>query len=627
MADLGKAYVQIVPSAQGIGDSVSKTLKPKSEQAGKESGKTIAETISSEMTRVGKSMMKVGGIMTAFSVPIVAGIKDALGAYDTQLQAETKLIEIYRTRMGVSEDVARATMQYASELQKTGIIGDEVALSGAQQLATFAEYPDTINTLLPAMNNLLAQQKGFNATSEDAIGIGNLMGKVLQGQTGALKRVGISFTAAQEEVLKYGTEEERAAMLAEVINANVGNMNETMADTPLGKITQMNNALGDLKESVGAALAPTIADIAEKISTDVVPAIERFIAFIDSHPIIGKIIVGLGALLAIGGPLIIFIGSIVTAVGAIIPVITSLTAAVGALNIASLPITGTMLLIAAAIAAVIAIGILLYKHWDEVKAFAIATWESIKNVFIQTGENIKATVQNLITSVKTFFSNMKDAVVGKVLELWTGITERFTAIKTAVTERVQATVQGVRDKFENMKNTIKSKCTEIVSGVKERFQAAKDAISEKLEAARDKVKSIIDKIKGFFKFKISWPHIPVPHFSISPSGWKIGDLLKGSIPKLSVAWHAEGAIFKKPTILHGLGDAGDEAALPLAPFWSKMDAWGNSILDGMAVIASGMERDGDITVETYLYPNGPKMDEYTYKSYNRGKARLGNGTI
>ena len=71
------------------------------------------------------------------------------------------------------------------------------------------------------MNNLLAQQKGLNATQTDAVNIGNLMGKVMQGQTSALTRVGISFTAAQEEVLKYGNEQEKAAMLAQVITDNV----------------------------------------------------------------------------------------------------------------------------------------------------------------------------------------------------------------------------------------------------------------------------------------------------------------------------------------------------------------------------------------------------------------------
>ena len=38
-------------------------------------------------------------------------------------------------------------------------------------------------------------------------------------------------------------------------------------------------------------------------------------------------------------------------------------------------------------------------------------------------------------------------------------------------------------------------------------------------------------------------------------------------------------IFKKPTILHGFGEAGAEAAVPLTPFWNKLDEWGQSIVD------------------------------------------------
>lgn len=56
-------------------------------------------------------------------------------------------------------------------------IDGTVQRSGLQQLATFVSHRQTLQALLPAMNNLLAQQKGLNATSEDAVGVANLMGK------------------------------------------------------------------------------------------------------------------------------------------------------------------------------------------------------------------------------------------------------------------------------------------------------------------------------------------------------------------------------------------------------------------------------------------------------------------
>lgn len=90
------------------------------------------------------------------------------------------------------------------------------------------------------------------------------------------------------------------------------------------------------------------------------------------------------------------------------------------------------------------------------------------------------------------------------------------------------------------------------------------------------VKTIIDwagkavsAIAAIFTGKFEWPKIKMPHFGISPSGWKIGDLLKGSIPRLSISWYAkgmEGMILDKPTIfgmdkngnLMGGGEAGRE---------------------------------------------------------------------
>ena len=181
-----------------------------------------------------------------------AGMKDLSDAYAVQEMAETKLSTIMRQRMGATDKEIQSLKELASAQQEIGVIGDEVQLSGAQQIATFLNEKASLETLLPAMNNLLAQQKGLNATTQDAVTVGNLMGKVMQGQTSALTRVGITFTEAEEAVLKYGTEQERAAMLAQVITNNVGEMNAELAQTDSGKQQQLVNTLGDMKEELGA---------------------------------------------------------------------------------------------------------------------------------------------------------------------------------------------------------------------------------------------------------------------------------------------------------------------------------------------------------------------------------------
>lgn len=172
-------------------------------------------------------------------------------AYDVQVEAETKLETVMRQRMSATEAEIQSIKDLCSAQQQLGVIGDEVQLAGAQQVSTFLQTREALETLIPAMNNLVAQQKGLNATSGDAVTIGNLLGKAMQGQTTALRRVGITFSEAEEKAVKYGTEQERAAALAKIITNNVGEMNAALAATPSGKMKQAANNLGDLQERLG----------------------------------------------------------------------------------------------------------------------------------------------------------------------------------------------------------------------------------------------------------------------------------------------------------------------------------------------------------------------------------------
>ena len=209
------------------------------------------------------------------------------------------------------------------------------------------------------------------------------------------------------------------------------------------------------------------------------------------------------------------------------------------------------LLIVAAIAAVIAIIVLCIKHWDQIKEAVANAWEFIKEKTVQA----------------------KEAIVNKFNEIKEGITNKANAIKEKVTSV-----------FTNIKDGMRNKINEAKSAVLNIFDGIKTGISNKITAAKEKVKSVIDAIRGFFNFEFKWPKIPLPHFGIKPSGWKVGDLLKGVIPKLSIKWNARGGIFDKPTLmgyggtLQGLGEDGAEAIVPL----EKNTQWLNKIADKLA---------------------------------------------
>lgn len=215
------------------------------------------------------SMIKWSSISTTVGnvYSSLQNLTNIMGGYiakaNAATEAQTKLTTVMRQRMGATaEDVASVNAAVAAQT-KLGVVGGTVQRSGLQQLATFASHKRTLTTLLPAMNNLLTQQNGLNATSEDAVNIANLLGKALLGQTGALRRVGITFSETQEKALKAGNEGERAAMLAEIITQNVGNMNAELAKTDAGKAKQLANSFGGVMVNIGKALMPYQSMIAQ----------------------------------------------------------------------------------------------------------------------------------------------------------------------------------------------------------------------------------------------------------------------------------------------------------------------------------------------------------------------------
>lgn len=188
-------------------------------------------------------------------------VKDSNDAYITQMQNELKLTNHMKRRMNATDDEIRAVKELASAQQKLGVIGDEIQLAGAQQLATYARQSSTLQTLIPAMNNLIAQNAGYGASVGDATSAADMLGRALNCQYTSLKRMGVTFTDAQEEILKYGNESQKAAVLADAINSKVGNMNELLAQMPTGKYKQLQNELGDLQEEIGATFQPLITAI------------------------------------------------------------------------------------------------------------------------------------------------------------------------------------------------------------------------------------------------------------------------------------------------------------------------------------------------------------------------------
>lgn len=219
----------------------------------------IAQT---QSTKLRDDLLKVTQVTTSFQ-NAMSGLQQLTGLMQTytaanseQAEVEAKLANNMRNTMGARDEDVQSIKDLCAAQQRLGVIGDEVQMAGAQELATYLEKKSSLEQLIPVMNDMVAQQYGLNATSEAATNIATMLGKVMDGQVGALSRYGYKFDEAQAQILKFGTEEQRAAVLAEVVESSVGGMNESLAKTDAGKAKQAADNFGDLKEEIGAIIAP-----------------------------------------------------------------------------------------------------------------------------------------------------------------------------------------------------------------------------------------------------------------------------------------------------------------------------------------------------------------------------------
>ena len=226
--------------------------------------RSVIEQVKNENDKLKNSLINNNQAIQAFRElgDAVRGLQSVMhsltDAYGVQAQAEARLEQMMRNTMGASNEEVQSIKDLAAEMEKMGVIGDEVILSGAQELATYMQRKDSLEALIPVMTDMIAQQYEYNATTSSAVSVAQMMGKVFAGEVGSLKRLGYTFDEAQEQILKFGTEEEKVAVLTEVVGGIVDGANKKLASTTYGTIVQFNNQLGTMKEQLGAIVAPAM---------------------------------------------------------------------------------------------------------------------------------------------------------------------------------------------------------------------------------------------------------------------------------------------------------------------------------------------------------------------------------
>ena len=189
-------------------------------------------------------------------------------------------------------------------------------------------------------------------------------------------------------------------------------------------------------------------------------------------------------------------------------------------------------------------------------------WETIKSVGETIWNGIASVIGTIFNGIAQLLSNIWNTISTVASTVWEGIKSTLTGIFDGISSSVSSVFNGIKDTLSNIWDSIQS----TVSSV---WNSVKDTIGNAINGAKDLVGSAIEAIKGFFNFEFRWPHIPLPHFSITGSLNPI-DWLSNGLPSIGVEWYAKGGILTKPTVFGSNGnslmvggEAGNEAVLPL----------------------------------------------------------------
>lgn len=390
-------------------------------------------------------------------------------------------------------------------------------------------------------------------------------------QSEAFKKLGVSVTNAdgslrssdevfQDVITSLGSmenETERDALAQQLLGKSAASLNpliedqgetyKEVADTmskynlevvdqeTLDKANEFNDALDTMKLLGQAALA----QVGSQLAAVLAPALEKVVGWFGKFAqwlgnLNPKVLTAVGivaSVLAVLAPVLMVLGKLAFSISSIITLVTTIgPAVVGALATAA-PII-------AAVAAIIAIGVLLYKNWDTIKAKAKQLWTSIKTTFA----GIKSSITSTINAVKTYLSSA------------------WSSIKTTA---------------ESAWNKVK------------------DAITSPIKKAKSTIDGIIQGIKDLFPINVGnlMSNIKLPHFSLKWSSKDFGPLGSIKYPTgISFdGWWAKGGIFSSPSVI-GVGEAGPEAVVPLDKLWGKLD----KIAEGSGsptIIINGYNKD------------------------------------
>lgn len=477
---------------QGITRDLAKTIPTDFEAAGTAVGElnTRFGVTGKELETLSQQYIKFAKVNDVDLNNSIDQTQKALSAFGESASKAPALLDTLTKAgqmTGASVDsLTEGLIQNGTAFQELGLNIDQSVMLMAQMEKSGANSETVMQGLRKALKNAAAEGKPLDqALSELQQTILNGKGG-MDGLTAAYDLFGKSGDQIYGAV-KNGTLDFQALGAAV---ADTGGTLDAVFEETLTPAEKFQTTMNSVKDA-GYELGNTIMTMLEPYMNKLADAAQRVSEWWETLDEDQKQLITTILLVAASiGPLLILIGKMATGISAIISVVNMAGAAISMLG------GGPLVAIVAAIAAVIAIGVLLYKNWDKIK---------------ETASKVGAAIKGTWESVKTAVSNAMDRLKESVLGAW--------------------------DKIK--------------TGISRAGQSIWDALTWPFDKALDTIKGIVDWIKNLFPIDLSnfFGDIKLPHFSWD---WvDIGGII--SIPKINVDWYDKGGIFNSPSII-GVGE-------------------------------------------------------------------------
>lgn len=415
--DVSDALVTVKQNMHGLDDGSLKSVA--------EDAFVLRDTFGAEInesTRTASVMMKNFGIEASEAMDLMTVGFQKGGNFSDELLDTMREYSPQFSAMGMSAQDMLGILIKGAEAGAWNL--DKVGDAVKEFTIRSKDGSDTTAEALKALGfNAEEMSAKFAAGGEDASSAFQAVTATLAGMDDPLQRnqIGVALFGTQWEDLESNVV---AAMAT-----GIGSLNE---------IDGATKKAGDaLRDNVGvrasqvwrdfqASLVPVgniLLGLAENILPKLGGAIETMSGWFSGlSPVVQQIIVVIGIVVAAMGPLLIIIGQIISAVSAMMPLFATLAGVfTGIASVGILPII-------AAIAALIAIGVLLYQNWEQVSAFAQQAWAAIVAFITPAVEAVTAFIMEKFEQVRAWWNEIWPTLQQAFENIWNGILAFITPI-------------------------------------------------------------------------------------------------------------------------------------------------------------------------------------------------------